>query len=35
MTVVIKLDMSKHEWHLVPIIIDDHLHDQEALPHNE
>lgn len=35
MRVVIELNLSKHEWHLVPIITDDYLHAQEALPHNE
>lgn len=30
--VVIQLNLSKHEWHLVPIITDDYLHAQEALP---
>jgi len=33
--VVIQLNLSKHEWHLVPIVIADYLHAQEALPHNE
>lgn len=35
MRAVIQLNLSKHDWHLVPIITNDCLHAQEALPHNE
>lgn len=35
MRVVMQLNLSKPGWHLGPVITDDYLHAQEALPHNE